>query len=796
MKPILAAFLSLLWTLALLADEPRAATDNSQPAVDSIYVYGDRYHPIRQEVPPWLKFMVGFSFPGFPFAFGWQTAGPVVVTPSRTPQSPGHTPTKVTVLDETAFRLTPAATLHSVLRAAPGFGPHSGNDNSAADAAAQGLSLRAPGPSAASRALGLLDGVPLNDPFDGRIAWIKVPREGLAHTEIVPNGGATAWGNAAMGGVVQCFAVPLRTESTLIDEPPKPYRVAYRGTLRLAAMVGDFGTRSLEAALTTPVGTDIAQVLGRAFATDGVVPVAPERRGPVDVAAWNRHRWTTARWLHGFGPNLNALATVRYYEEFRGNGTRYRQAHSRETVASFTLAGRTAGPLTWNAAVTVHRGGTASTGSVIDATRTAETPAFEQFAVPTTAGGATWTGAWQHASGALTSFGADGRVVRGETRENVAFVNGAFTRRLFAGGEQALTGAFASHAWPLSAELKATLGARLDAWSDSDGHRREADRATGTLWRDERYANRRGALLCPSAGFVWQPAKEWRVRTNIQQAFRRPTLNELYRPLRADTDYIEANAALGTERLTGGELSAEWSVGNFAKPIADRPPPSPRPVASKGETTGGPVTRRPPAQPPPRLDGITVGASVFWNDLHNAVGAVAQARGPATFPGFGTLPVGVIGRQRLNIDRVSLRGLELSARWRASDTLRFDATALLCDAKIRYAAVAPALVGARLADVPRGTATFSALCRCPGFVLLTPRVRWIGRRFGDLENTRRLGQAVVVDFGASRPLTTHLELFATIENLGDARVETDRTADGVVRIGMPRHAVAGLRGRW
>jgi outer membrane receptor protein involved in Fe transport len=81
-------------------------------------------------------------------------------------------------------------------------------------------------------------------------------------------------------------------------------------------------------------------------------------------------------------------------------------------------------------------------------------------------------------------------------------------------------------------------------------------------------------------------------------------------------------------------------------------------------------------------------------------------------------------------------------------------------------------------------------------VLLTPRVRWIGRRFGDLENTRRLGQAVVVDFGASRPLTTHLELFATIENLGDARVETDRTADGVVRIGMPRHAVAGLRGRW
>ena len=75
-------------------------------------------------------------------------------------------------------------------------------------------------------------------------------------------------------------------------------------------------------------------------------------------------------------------------------------------------------------------------------------------------------------------------------------------------------------------------------------------------------------------------------------------------------------------------------------------------------------------------------------------------------------------------------------------------------------------------------------------------MRWLGRQFEDDENTLRLGEAVVVDLGASRALTKHLELFLTIENLGNARVETGRSADGVVNVGTPRLALGGLRGAW
>jgi outer membrane receptor protein involved in Fe transport len=345
--------------------------------------------------------------------------------------------------------------------------------------------------------------------------------------------------------------------------------------------------------------------------------------------------------------------------------------------------------------------------------------------------------------------------VRGETRERFTFASGAFTRLRVAGGAQEIGGLFALHERPLAENFRATLGARLDRWRESDGRRRESDLATDTASRDDHYANRSGTEFSPSAGIVWQPAKAWRVHAAAQQAFRRPTLNELYRPFRVGANVTEANAALVTERVTTAELGAEFTA-----------------------------------------HALKLGATGFWNELHDAVGNVTLARGPGTFPLFGTLAAGAIGRQRLNLDRTRVRGIELSAAWRAADRLSFTADALFEDAVVRRAAVAPALVGKQLAQVPRHSATLGARWLAPGGVTITPRARWIGRQFEDDENTLRLGEVVVADLGASRSLTKNLELFLTVENLGNARIETGRSADGVVNTGTPRLFLGGIRGSW
>ena len=687
-------------------------------------------------------------FAGCAVAASAQIALPdLVVSATRGPQPPGQVPFSLVVLSGDTLRDAPTATLDGALRTVPAFSLFRRSDSLTANPTAQGVSLRGLGPSGASRSLVLLDGVPLNDPFGGWIAWSKVPRETLAAVELVRGGGATAWGNAALGGVVQLLTAPGAGNSS-------GYQAGgLSGRLNLAA--GDFSTRSAEFSLTQSVDRGTLQLSGRDFSTDGFRLVAPEDRGPVDIAAWSRHHWLAARWSQPVGRTGKLTVTGRNFAEERGNGTAYQRNSSRENFGAATLE-MTAGPaFAWTATAYAQDQTFASTFSSVNATRTAETPASNQFAVPAIALGAAWTGILTQAGDARTSFGADFRRVRGETREYFTFANGDFTRQRIAGGTQDFVGLFALHERPIAADWRLTLGARLDRWNESDGHRRENDRATGAVLRDEHYAGLAGIEFSPSAGLVWQASKEWRLRAAAQRAFRRPTLNELYRPFRVGNVITEANAGLRTERVTGAELGTDHTSGR-----------------------------------------LTLGAALFWNDLRDAVGNVTLARGPGTFPLVGFVPAGGLGRQRQNLDRTLVQGVELSAKWQPTTTVALTADYLYSDATVREAGVAPGLVGKRLAQVPRQAASFGAAWQPVKTLRFTPRVRLLGRQFEDDENLLRLGTALVVDLGASCRVTANAEFYLTAENLTDERIETGRSADGVVNTGTPRLLLGGFRTVW
>lgn len=764
---------------AEIADTP----PDSGGQMGTVTVEGDRYKPIKPDIPLGFLRLLGYQM-GFA-GFGATTMGPVVVTATRTPQPADRVAATVRVFDDAALHQTPSATLDGALRSVPGFSLFRRSDSFTANPTAQGVSLRGLGPSGASRSLVLLDGVPLNDPFGGWVAWTKVPRETVSRVEVVPGGGASAWGNASLGGVVQIFSLPARGEMIVVDRPPAAVTFGYRGTARFAVTAGDFGTRSGEFALTRPVKRGIVQILARDFRTDGFSVVASERRGPIDVAAWSRHRWLTVRWRAPIGKHdkMELTTTARAYEESRGNGTPFQRNGSREKFASVAMAGQPTDTFAWNAVAYGQDQSFASTFSAVNAARTAETPASDQFTVPSRAFGFAWTGVWKTSDASRTSAGADMRWVEGETRENFFFSNGAFTRQRIAGGEQSTFGIFVLREQRVAPGLRLTLGARLDRWEDRDGHRRESDRGSGAVLRDDRYTNHDDIEFSPSLGLVWKANNQWRVRAAVQRAFRRPTLNELYRPFRQGANVTETNPALKTERVTSGEVGAEWSIGKPFEPIVKREPDKKNPP--------GKIPARPPT-----VRGLALSATVFSNELDDAVGNVTVARGPGTFPLFGTLPVGGIGRQRLNLERTRVQGLETSATWRVNNTLSLNGAALFNDAIVRRAAVAPHLVDKQIAQVPRRSATFGATWLAPGGLIVTPRVRWIGRQFEDDENTLRLGEVVVADLGVSRALTKNLELFVTLENLGNARIETGRSADGVVNTGTPRLFLGGVRGSW
>ena len=661
-----------------------------------------------------------------------------VVSASRSSEPSADVPFSVTALSGETIRTTPTATLDGALRSVPGFSLFRRSDSLTANPTAQGVSLRGLGPSGASRSLILLDGVPLNDPFGGWVAWSKVPRESLSGTEIVRGGGATAWGNAALGGVVQLF-----TQSPADT------------TGRIAATAGAYGLRSGELAINQQVGRGTLQLSGRDFAFDGFSLVAPEDRGPIDIAAASRHHWLAGKWREPVGSYGELSVSARTFSETRGNGTPYQRNSSRENFGSVAFTSQPIEKFSWSAVAYAQDQSFASTFSSVNATRTAETPASNQYAVPATAYGTAWTGVWQGEDKSRTTAGLDYRQVSGETREYFTYVNNDFTRERIAGGAQDMGGLFVLHEHPLAQSVRATLGGRLDFWRERDGHRRETTRASGAILRDEKYPNLDGVEFSPSAGLVWQPSSAWRLHTAAQNSFRRPTLNELYRPFRVGNVITEANPALKTERATSAELGADFLHGP-----------------------------------------LTLSATAFYNDLRDAVANVTIARGPGTFPIVGFVPAGGLGRERLNLDRLRVQGVEFSAKWQATAVLSLNIDYLGNDATVRRATLAPNLVGKRVAQVPRQSVALGASWQVMKKLTVTPRIRALDRQFEDDENLLRLGAALVVDLGAGYHISRNCEIYLTTENLTNARIETGRSADGIVNIGTPRLVLGGIRSTW
>jgi outer membrane cobalamin receptor len=356
-----------------------------------------------------------------PAAFGQvQVMEPLSVSATRDPQPISQLPYTVEVIPSEAFVDSASLTVDDALRGSADFSLFRRNDSMTANPTSQGVSLRGLGPSGTSRSLVLLDGVPLNDPFGGWVPWSMVPVDSLANAEIVPGGGATAWGNAALAGVIELFSAQ-----------PLP------GSGEAVTRVGDFNTRSADIAEAVPLGPGTLELRGDAFTTDGTLLIAPDGRGPVDVDAASRHNLESARWRGALGPDLAVVVTLRRYDEWRDNGTPYQQNTFNQLFGSIEVSGRASTAETWTMTTYMEGQNSSQTFSSVNAARSSETPASDQFDVPTTALGFAGSTTWSDASGGSTTVGADARDVRGETREDYAYSNGAYADQRFAGGRQA-----------------------------------------------------------------------------------------------------------------------------------------------------------------------------------------------------------------------------------------------------------------------------------------------------------------------------------------------------------------------
>jgi iron complex outermembrane receptor protein len=230
---------------------------------------------------------------------------PVVVTADRIARDIEDVPAHVTVIDRERIDRSSAQTVDDLLRSVPGFHLFRRQTSLVANPTTQGVTMRGLGPNAASRALVLVDGVPLNDPFGGWVYWSKIPMESIERIELVRGGGSSVWGNSAMGGVIH----------VLTKQSSGP-------AVSLLAEGGNRGTADVQGIASERFGQWDVRIDGNYFHTDGFKLIASGDQVAFDDRANSEHGAAGIGLDRARTPLITAHGAARYFHVARDNGTR------------------------------------------------------------------------------------------------------------------------------------------------------------------------------------------------------------------------------------------------------------------------------------------------------------------------------------------------------------------------------------------------------------------------------------------------------------------------------------------
>ena len=664
----------------------------------------------------------------------------IVVTAARLPPAAGDAAFSVIRLDERV--LGRATRIDEALQTVPAVSLFRRTSSLAANPTTQGISLRAIAPSGAGRTLVTLDGAPLNDPFGGWVLWSQVAPESLSGLDIIRGAGAGPYGAGALTGVIQ-----LRE------------RDADGGALDVSG--GDYGGQRLAAATTLSAGRFALTGSMQRELSDGYVPVRGAAAGagaadtPLDLATLSGSLRADVALADATALSLRASA----YEEDRGSGLAGARSSATGQSYSATVS-RTPSVewLGWRAQVWRRDSDFANTSVAVAAGHGSTTPANDQFATPAEGWGANVAVrrvAVDLGGGLLEwELGADARFNEGETRELFRYMAGAFTRDRIAGGETSVIGGYGEASWTAGPWLVAG-GLRLDGWENSNGRRIERDLATGLPTLDESSSDRSGEVVSARLAARRDLVAGLAARAAAYSGFRPATLNELHRPFRVGNDLTEANAALVPEELQGVEAGLTWEN-----------------------------------------DETSVGGTVFWNRIEDAIVNVTIGVGPGTFPRAGFVPAGGVLRQRQNAGTIEAVGVELTAKHRIGERLSFDGALSWTDAEVDGGTSAAQLTGLRPAQAPEWSVSAGADWRVVDRLTLVGRVRYESARFEDDLNSRVLGAAATLDARAEFEVRTGVIAYVATDNLFNAEIEVSETGDGVAGYGPPRTMRAGLSLSW
>ncbi|WP_044559010.1 TonB-dependent receptor, partial [Azospirillum sp. B4] len=291
-------------------------------------------------------------------------------------------------------------------------------------------------------------------------------------------------------------------------------------------------------------------------------------------------------------------------------------------------------------------------------------------------------------------------------------------------GKTQTLGLWAEDAWTLAPDWTLTLGGRLERWRAFDGYNYSG--TTGV-----RQAEVEATRFSPKASLAWNAAPGWQVTGSFGEAYRFPTVAELYQLVQTGSTYSVPNASLKPERVLSGELAVERA-----------------------------------------FEAGRVRLSLFQENTRDAL--VSQ-----TAFLTGTTPVTYV----VNVDEVRNRGIELAASrdnvlvrgLELSGSVTYVDSTILSDPNFASTTGTTA-TGKHVPYVPEWRVTLAATYRPDEQWAVTLAGRYSGKQYSTLDNTDSVGKVfgafdsfLVADVHVNYKVLDNLTLDLGVDNLNDEK---------------------------
>jgi len=465
---------------------------------------------------------------------GGAPATPIVVTGEPLEDTPAVAAYSSRELDRQQIISAPSGRIEDVLGAVAGFQQFRRSDSRSSNPSAQGVTLRALGGNATSRALVLLDGVPLEDPFFGYIPLSSIAPERLESIRVTRGGGSGPFGAGALAGTIDLASGDAAT----------------LGPVNASALINDRGETELSGGIAQTLGGGFAVASGRWDRGQGFFTTPRDQRVPASARAAFDSWSASLRAVAPLGPQIELQATGRIFDDKRTLRFTGADSSSQGQDASIRVVGRGE----WQFDALAYVKARNFSNIVISSTRFVRV--LDQRNTPSTGIGGKLEVRPPVGEAHTLRIGADYRRAEGELQEEAfSAFSGNLRERRRAGGTNSDLGLFVEDDWRLG-RLILTGGLRADHTRIEDGFfiARDAD---GNVVSETPSADRSDWTVTYRAGAAYQVSDTLRLRTAAYSGIRLPTLNELYRPFVIFPVVTQANADLENERLEGFEAGID-----------------------------------------------------------------------------------------------------------------------------------------------------------------------------------------------------------------------------------------------